>query len=158
MLLHFDATLIVIAISFIIFAVIMHHVFYVPMRRIMGERDEFITAHINEARSLNENAENIIKEYRSKLQKARLTARGQIEELSQEGKKEKSTILVEAKNQADSQIKNAKNQIEEEKFKALDSLKADVAPLAQNIVSKILGTTVSISGIDQDKIDKLLRG
>lgn len=158
MLLHFDGTLIVIAISFIIFAIIMHKIFYVPMRRVMGERKEYIQLHIDEAKKIDSNAKEAINQYNKKLNTARLTGQGKVEESTELSREKKSKLLSEASAKAQEEIKVAKISLQKEKEDALTQVKEDVAPLAQQIVSKILGTSVSISGIDQEKVDKILRG
>ena len=158
MLLHFDGTLIVIAISFIIFAIIMHHIFYIPMRRVIEERDEYLSDHHNEAKTMNLKASEILDEYNKKLAKARQQGQQSLEMHTGKGKTEKSKIISDASNKAHNEILSAREALNEEKNNAIDVLKSDVAPLAQQIVSKILGREVAISGLDQEKIDKILRG
>lgn len=158
MLLQFDGTLLIIAISFIIFAVIMHHIFYVPMRRVIEERDEYIFVHIDEAKRLRAKAYESVDQYNQKINKTRMEGQQKVEDKTILAKKEKSKIISDASQSAHGEINNARTVLNEEKNVALDALKSDVAPLAQQIVSKILGTSVAISGIDQEKVDKILRG
>lgn len=158
MLLHFDATLIVIAISFIIFAYIMHHIFYVPMRVIMEERDTFIDGNLNEAKRLTDKSLEHVADYQGKIKKALKTAQDRMEVHSETTKKEKSTIIGEASKEAQVEITSARDTLSKEKDSAIDELKGSVSPLAQQIVSKILGSEVSISGIDNEKVDKIMRG
>lgn len=158
MLLHFDGTLIVIAISFIIFAIIMHKIFYIPMRRVMDERKDYIQLHIDEAKKIDSDAKEAINQYNQKLNTARLTGQGKVEESTELSRDKKSKLLSEASVRAHGEIKVAKQSLQKEKEDALMQIRDDVGPLAQQIVSKILGTDVSISGIDQEKVDKILRG
>ncbi|MGD9580173.1 MAG: ATP synthase F0 subunit B [Vampirovibrionia bacterium] len=158
MLLHFDGTLIVIAISFIIFAIIMHKIFYLPMRRVIEERKEYIQLHIEEAKNLDSNANEAIGQYNAKINAARLTGQAAIDESTESSKSKKSKVVSEASGKAFDEIRVAKEALQKEKDEAFSQIKDEVAPLAQQIVSKILGTTVSISGIDNDKVDKILRG
>ncbi|MEW5822092.1 MAG: hypothetical protein AB1782_18000 [Cyanobacteriota bacterium] len=157
MLLHFDATIIVIAISFIIFAAIMHHVFYLPMRRVIEERDDYVNSHKDEAKKLTDEAKEIITVYNQKLNKARLTGQATIESTTVKAKGEKSQIISTASNNAHDEIKTARTALNEEKNKAVEVLKNDVAPLAQQIIAKLLSADVAISGIDQEKVEKILR-
>lgn len=158
MLLQFDGTIIVIAISFIVFAVIMHNIFYVPMRRVIEERDDYIKAHLGEAKDLNNKAQELVDDYQQKINVARKKANTAIESHTQKGKEQKSQILTTATSQAHNEVEQAKAVINSEKDAAIDVLKNDVAPLAQQIISKVLGQPVSISGIDQQKVEKILRG
>jgi F-type H+-transporting ATPase subunit b len=158
MLLDFDGTLFVIAISFIIFAIIMHYSFYKPMRRVIEERDVFIVNNVNEARDLQNKAENILEDYKSKITQARLGAQERVENYTEKGKEERNKLISEARQLSEKELAAAKQMLDIEKDKAVHALKDDVGPLAQNIVSKVLGSSVSISGLDQDKIDKILRG
>lgn len=158
MLLHFDGTLIVIAISFIIFAAIMHNIFYVPMRTVIDERDDFIKSHLSEAKDVNGKAKELVDDYQQKIDNARKKANEAIEARTRKGKEEKSQIITKATEQAHSELEAAKKEIYSEKDAAIDTLKNDVAPLAQQIISKVLGQSVAISGIDQQKVDKILRG
>lgn len=158
MLLHFDATLIVILVSFIIFAIIMNKIFYLPMRRVIEERDDYIFINIDEATKINVNAQEIVNEYNQKIKTARISAQESLELHTNKAKEEKSKLILGAKTDAHKEINTAKELLNAEKNVAIENLKKDVAPLAQLVVSKILGTTVAISGIDTEKVDKILRG
>lgn len=158
MLLDFDGTFLVILISFLIFAFVMHKIFYLPMRKVIQEREEYIGFNFEEAKKTTENAEKFIDEYNQKIKAARFSGQKALDDYINDGKKEKNKIVIQANQKAEQEIKAAKESLINEKNNAIETLKEDVIPLAQQIVSKVLNTQVSISGVDHDKINKLLKG
>lgn len=158
MLLDFDGTFLVILISFLIFAFVMHKVFYLPVRKVIQEREEYIGFNFEEAKKTTVNAEKFIDEYNQKIHSAKLSGQKALDDYVNAGKKEKNKIVIEATKKAEQEINTAKELLTNEKNNAIESLKADVVPLAQQIVSKVLNAEVSISGVNHDKVNKLLKG
>lgn len=158
MLLQFDGTLFVILISFIVFAVVMQKIFYVPMRTLIENRDNYISGNHEEAKNAAEKSAKILEEYRNKIREARLSSQQTIDQLTGKGKEEKSKILNQASSVVVKESQMAQELLDKEKDGAIEELIKEVSPLAQQIVSKVLGTTVAISGIDYEKVNKLMKG
>lgn len=157
-MLDFDLTFVVMAVSFIVFMVIMNHIFYKPMRRIIDRREEYINTHKDDAETKTQEAKKILAEYDSKLEKARLSGLEAIRNQSDEAKSERSQLVSDATRKATEQLETFRAAFEIEKATSVDALSNEVAPLAQQIVSKLLGTQVAISGVDNEKVKNILRG
>jgi F-type H+-transporting ATPase subunit b len=140
------------------FAFIMHTIFYVPMRRVIQERDDYNNTNLDEAKKLNENAEKILSDYFQRINKARLSAQELMLNIEKTAKSAKADIVADASGKSQEQINQAKETISNEKNQAIDALRAEVAPLAQQIASRVLGTEVAISGFDNEKVNNILKG
>jgi F-type H+-transporting ATPase subunit b len=158
MLLQLDGTLILMAISFIIFMFVMQKIFYSPMTRIRKERDKYIDEVINKARQAKEQAVILEAEYEKNITNARVSANSVVSQRISSANIEKSSILVQKTTKIDEQIKLAKENILKEKNESQEVLKQHLASLAQSISTKILGEEVPISGITPEMINKYMNG
>ncbi|MDD3013404.1 MAG: F0F1 ATP synthase subunit B [Candidatus Gastranaerophilales bacterium] len=158
MLLQLDGTLIIMAISFIIFMFIMQKIFYSPMTEVRKERDNYIDETRNKARHSKEQAAILEAEYESKINQARTTANNIVFKSTSAATKEKTAIIEQKTQNLTEQVNQAKENILKDKNAAQDALKMQVSSLAQNISTKILGEEIPISGITEEMINKHMNG
>jgi len=158
MLLQLDGTLILMAVSFIIFMVIMQKIFYSPMTEIRKERDNYIDETRSKARHTKEQAAILESEYESKINHAKVTANNIVFKSTSASNDEKKAILDHKTWKVNEQIKLAKENILKDKNTAQESLKLQVSSLAQSISTKILGEEIPISGITEEMINKHMNG
>jgi F-type H+-transporting ATPase subunit b len=158
MLLQLDGTLILMAISFIIFMVIMQKIFYAPMTEVRKERDNYIEDTRNKARRAREQAALMQAEYDSKISQAKTTASGIVSKSTSTADNEKKAILEQKNQKLNEQINLAKKNILKDKNAAQEALKLQVSSLAQSISTKILGEEIPITGISEEIINKHMNG
>ena len=156
MLLQFDGTIIFMAVSFIIFMVIMQQIFYAPMSQVMEERDNYIKNNLDTAENIREQAANINQEYNDNITQTRIKASNLVADTVAVANKEKTGILDTTSKEVNNQAGLARNEILKDKDNAKAALKSEVLTLAHSISSKILGEEIPISGITQEMIDKEL--
>lgn len=158
MLLQIDGTLIVMAISFIIFMFVMQKIFYSPMTRVRKERDKYIDDTHNKARQIKEQAVTLEAEYEKQIAQAKSVASGSVSKAITSANAEKASLLEEQNKKVNEQISLAKDSIQKEKYEAQEVLKQHVASLAQSISTKILGEEIPISGITPEIVNKYMNG
>ena len=155
-MLQFDGTIIVIAVSFIFFMLIMQRIFYKPMQEIRQEREKYINNNRHTAHSDLDESGNLQKDYEYKIGQARHKANGIVAEFTNKANQEKSLIIGDANGKANQELTQAREGISNDKNNATETLKPQVISLAHSISTKILGEEVSISGISPEMIDRIL--
>ena len=148
-MLEFNGTAIVIAISFIIFVILENFIFYKPMQKMLNERENYITENETEAeknlsqiQALNANSES------AKI----------LNDASLEYQEKYDAAVAKAKTNSNEKINNLKEQLENEKEVVQQSLKQDIGIHAANIVSKILKKEVSMVNVNDEILDKAMKG
>ena len=136
---EFNATFIVSAISFIVFAFIMNAIFYKPLQRIVQERKNFVDKTNEEAEKNFNKSESILKDKNDKLENTRHDAKKIILDKSEEMKNKKAEMTKSAQDEASSKIDMAKTSLNSEKENAQKELSSYAKTLAEDISSKILG-------------------
>ena len=134
-----DWTLIVQAVNFLIFMVLINKFLFQPLLRLMEEREKELDGIYNEAEALKVKAEQLLKEVEETLAKAKEEAKKIIDAAVKEAREEKERIISQAQEEASVKVEKAKEEIwqafESEKAK----LEAEAEKLAEEIIRKILG-------------------
>ena len=134
-----DWTLIVQAVNFLIFMVLINKFLFQPLLRLMEEREKELDGIYSEAEALKVKAEQLLKEVEETLAKAKEEAKKIIDAAVREAREEKERIISQAQEEASVKVEKAKEEIwqafESEKAK----LEAEAEKLAEEIIRKILG-------------------
>ena len=134
-----DWTLIVQAVNFLIFMVLINKFLFQPLLRLMEEREKELNGIYSEAEALKVKAEQLLKEVEETLSKAKEEAKKIIDAAVKEAREEKERIISQAQEEASVKVEKAKEEIwqafESEKAK----LEAEAEKLAEEIIRKILG-------------------
>lgn len=154
---EFNATFIASAISFIVFALIMNAIFYKPLGKIVGERQELVDDHYEQAALAKERAEALLREKEQKLEHSRHDAKKIITEKADSAKQQKAALTGDAQQAAAGTISVAKDELQKSKTEAQDVLSTQVVELAQDISSKVLGEKISIETVDKNLINEMMQ-
>jgi len=158
MLLELDGTLIVIAISFIIFAFVMQKIFYAPMAKIRHERESYIENNKKQAEEALNNSQELLKNYQEKILQAKISVNEVISASTAGANLEKASIVKENSDIEAEKIKNAKETTKQEKAEAERVLKTNLSLFADSIVKKVLGTQIQTPPIPLETVNKVLGG
>ena len=156
-MLELDGTILVLAISFIIFVIIMQKIFYSPMAEVREERNNYISGNVKLAEDAVEEANKLLKNHESEITQSRIKASHLVSQSTTNANKEKARILEEVSQKADEKINFDREIIQRDKLNAKEALRQDVLALAFSISNKILGEEHSISGVTPEMIDKVLK-
>ncbi len=125
-----------------------------PVRKLMAEREERIKKGLDDAKKNEEILKNTKHEYDSALAKAR----GEANEIFQEGKKEaedkKREMLLSASKEVETMIANGKKVLEAEKEKMVNEAKQEIVSLVVSATEKLLESKKDDSYEDKT-IDKI---
>jgi F-type H+-transporting ATPase subunit b len=138
-----DATLPLMAVQFVVLAVLLNALFYKPLGNAIDERDSYIQRNKVDAAERLAKAEQIAKEYQQALAETRRNAQSVIAEAQEAAQKAATEIIAEAQQEAQTQREKAQQEIDQQKQVAMVALEQQVDHLSEQIVQKLLGSVAA---------------
>ena len=135
----FTSTLFWQIVAFVILWVLLAKFVFKPISNIIKKRQEKISASVNEADKLKEEAEGMLAEYRRKFDDARAETQTIIEQSKTIGENLKNELIEKAKAESSQMIAEARKAIERERDKALINIKENVIDLTLLATEKLIG-------------------
>lgn len=139
----FDATMPLMAVQFLLLAAVLNAIFYKPLTKALDDRDNYIRTNEAQARERLAKAEMLAKQYEEQLASARRASQGVIISAQEDGKKIATQKIGEALKEAETQRKQAQEEIDRQKQEAMVSLEQEVDNLSRQIVEKLLGPALA---------------
>ncbi|MEM6251732.1 MAG: F0F1 ATP synthase subunit B' [Cyanobacteria bacterium P01_D01_bin.156] len=134
-----DATLPLMAIQFVLLAIVLNAVFYKPLGKAIDERDGYVRSTIADAEERLVKAKKLADEYEQALASARLEAKQIVEEAQTEAQKIGAQTVASAQQEAQAKREAVQKELDAQKQSALTALEQQVDTLSQQIMSKLLG-------------------
>jgi F-type H+-transporting ATPase subunit b len=138
-----DATLPLMAIQFLLLALILNATFYKPLGKAIDERNDYVRDNQLDAQSRLEKAQRLAEQYEGELAGARRQSQTAIADAQAEAAKIAASKIADAQAQAQAQREQAAKEIEISKQQALTSLKGEVDSLSRQILEKLLGADLA---------------
>ncbi len=155
---NINMTLIAQIINFLILVFLLAKFAYKPLLKMMEERRQGIISNMEAAEQDKLAAAKLKEEYEQQLADARGQAQAILERANKLATETQDTIIAEARAEHERLLKNAQEQIERERQKALSDLRGEVVSLSMLAATKIVGRNMD-NEIDaklvQDFIEKL---
>ena len=123
--------------TLITFAIIKKFLFK-PVRKMLAAREEEVQAIYSNAEKAQTEAEQMRSEYTARLSRAKAEAAEIVGSATRRATVRSEEILRESSQQAAAMMKKAENTIEQERRKAMNELKDEVASLSVMIASKVV--------------------
>ena len=139
-----DATLPLMAVQFLILALLLNATFYKPLSKAIDDRDDYIRTNQLEARERLSKAEQLAKQYEQELAAARRQSQTIIAQAQTEAQKIAAEKIAAAQKESQEQREQAAQDIEQQKQEALSSLEQQVDALSRQILEKLLGSEVAV--------------
>ena len=136
---EFNATLIVAAISFVVFVLIMNKILYQPINNIVSKRQEYLDENSLAVKNNVEKADSIRSEKENKLSDAKTQANSSIMAEVGRLKQEKAQKENEIKSEVLQKISDTKAELLAEKKQSESILNSQVDEFADAILSKLTG-------------------
>jgi len=130
------------ALTFLIVLLILRKIAWGPIVSMLEERSKGIQSAIDRAHTAKDEAESILKKNRELLAKADSEAEKIIREGREFADKVRAELTEKAQVESQKMIASAKDEIEQEKRRALDVLRNEVADMAVKGAEKILRATL----------------
>ncbi|PWW81237.1 MULTISPECIES: F0F1 ATP synthase subunit B [Prosthecochloris] len=138
-------------VTFVIVLFILKKFTWVPMLNALEEREKGIQDSIDRAHTAKEEAEEVLRKNKALLAKADSEAEKIVREGKEYGDKLRAEITEKAQTEAAKMIASAKDEIEQEKRRALMELRTEVADLAVKGAEKII-----MANLDAEKQKKIV--
>ncbi|MEA5620932.1 F0F1 ATP synthase subunit B' [Cronbergia sp. UHCC 0137] len=134
-----DATLPLMAIQFLVLALILNATLYKPLGNAIDGRNEYIRNNQLEAKERLSKVEKLAEQYEQDLAGARRQAQTIVADAQAEGQKIAGQKIAAAQQEAQAKKEQAASEIEQQKQQALASLEAQVDALSRQMLEKLLG-------------------
>ena len=144
------------AITFVIVLLILKKIAWGPILNALAEREKGIQSSIDRAHQAKDESEAILRKNKELLAKADAESDRIIREGKDFAEKLRSDISQKAQAEAQKMIASAKEEIEQEKRRALDVLRNEVADLAVKGAEKIIKTTLD-ADIQKRIVDSMIQ-
>jgi F-type H+-transporting ATPase subunit b len=141
-LFDFNATLPLMAIQFVLLMVVLTFIFYKPVSKVLGDREEYISGNLTQASDKLIKADELYKQYDEQLKTAKVNAQATIAKAEKEAKDSVALEIGEARADAAKLIERTNKELEAQKSTALAQLETQVDELSQLIKEKLLGKEV----------------
>lgn len=130
------------AVNIIILFILLKIFLFKPINKIMDERTRSIQEDIDSAKRSREEAEALKQEYAEDINEAKAEAQKIIMKAHEDAEAEKAVILKKSQEEADQLVSDANKAIESKKKRVLAQAQIQIADLAIEAASKIIGENV----------------
>jgi F-type H+-transporting ATPase subunit b len=135
----FNATLPLMAIQFLLLTALLNVVFFKPLSKVLGDRQDYINGNTTEARERLDKAKRLAQEYDEKLSSSRRQAQTIVSDAQTDAQKKAAQQLAEAQSRVQGLAMVAQQELEQQKQSAFSQLEKEVDSLSKQILSKLLG-------------------
>lgn len=153
---EFNGTFLVTIISFVLFVFVMNKILYEPINNIVAQRREFVDENLRTADINHKKANEISAQKEEKLKGARNDARIKYSDAVVDFKNKKNDILKNAQCDADNELMQTYENLNNLSNEAKEGLKGRMTDLANDIVEKMIGYRSEVQGFDNDAVNRIL--
>ena len=153
---EFNGTFLVTIISFVLFVFVMNKILYEPINNIVAQRREFVDENLRTADINHKKANEISAQKEEKLKGARNDARNKYSDSVVDFKNKKNAILKNAQCDADNELMQTYENLNNLSNEAKEGLKGRMTDLANDIVEKMIGYRSEVQGFDNDAVNRIL--
>jgi len=139
----FNGTLPLMMIQFFLLVAVLNAVFFKPLTQAIDERDGFIRTNNTEARERLAKAKSLTEQYEQELAGTRKQSQKVLADAQAEAQKIAQTQITEAQQQVQAEVMKAQAELESQKQSAFSELEKQVDTLSQQILNKLLGSTLA---------------
>ncbi len=136
----FDATLPMMALQFVLLAIILNAIFYKPLNKVLDERADYIRQQETGGEEQLAQAKGLAAQYEQQLADARKQSQEIVASAQAEAKKIATEAMANAQKEAQAKKEAAAQEIEQQRQEALKTLEKQVDSLSRQILEKLLGS------------------
>ena len=140
MLLEINFTLVLFAVSFLVFIYLLNLTLYKPVGNIVEARKNLIDGEYVKGKELTQKADEMLETYKNKIKGARHESQNIIHEATKQAQKVKEEKVAQLSASLNKEKEDSFRKIEEEKKIVMQKLEKEMKMLTDLITNKILGT------------------
>ncbi len=152
-----NATILISAISFLVFIFIMNKILYQPVLDIMEKRKNYIEANKTEAQNHKQKAEGLIADKNAKIADAQKKSRDIVAAKTDALKEEKTKILNDARTGAATYFSEEKQSLVQQKEQTAANMKFDVADIANRLTTKLMGEGIAFEPLNEHEVEEVMK-
>ena len=141
-LLTINATLVAQLLIFLVMLGVLYRFAWGPLLRILNERRARIQQGVEATERAKQELEAAERERQAKLEEARREAQAMLDRIAKQGEDLRKELETKAREQAESLIAKARAEIQQEREKAVQDLRSQVADLAVMAAGQIIGESL----------------
>lgn len=150
-----NATCALFVVSFLLFMLALNELFLKPVGEVIEKRQSRISNDLASARELRDEASVELAKYEKQLSTVREEARTIIADLVAKSQSERALKMAEIEKEGRTKLDTAHKELAGERTKLITTLVDEEKALVQDIVSKLLGKSVSVD-LDSELVKKAL--
>jgi len=143
--------LVAFVVNFIILFALLSIVAYKPITKMLNERQAKIKESMDQAEKIKQDSERSEEEIKAHLEKAHKEGQNVIAQATQIGEKLKEEAKLSARQEAEALIDKARGEIQRERDKSMEELRAEFANIAILAAEKVINET-----LDKKKHKKII--
>ena len=140
MLLEINFTLVLFAVSFLIFIYLLNLTLYKPVGEVIESRKKLIDGEYAHAKELTQKANEMLETYKNKIKDTRHESHIIIQDVTKQAQKLKEEKISQLLATLNKEKEESFKKIEEEKKTVMQKLEKEIKILTDLITNKILGT------------------
>jgi F-type H+-transporting ATPase subunit b len=137
-----DKSLLIQIINFLILLITLNFILFKPIRQIMQEREQGISAAFGDAKSAQDRVQSLLDNYNASLAEAKQKATTAYNTLYQQGLDTQRDMIAAERAKAGEMLDKARAEIMAASATARGDLRKEAERLSQDITSKLLGRAV----------------
>lgn len=141
-ILTLNGTFVAQLIIFLVTLVVLYRFAWGPILKVLDERKRRIQEGIEAADRAHREREAAEAEYQSKLDEARREGQALIEKVTQQSDQLRKELEAKAREQAEQLIAKARTEIQQERKRAVEDLRRQVADIAVSAAGRVIGETL----------------
>jgi len=141
-LLTLNGTLIAQLLIFLVMLGVLYRFAWGPLLKILNERRERIQQGVEATERAKRELEEAERERQAKLEEARREAQAILDRIAKQGEDLRKELETKAREQAEALIARARAEIQQEREKAVQDLRSQVADLAVMAAGRIIGESL----------------
>jgi F-type H+-transporting ATPase subunit b len=139
------------AVNLVLLFILMKIFLFKPVRKMMDERTKSIQDDIDSAKQSREEAEALKQQYADDITEAKAEAQKILMKAREDAEAEKAAMLLRSQEEADQIVADANKAIETERRRVMTQAQTEIADLAIEAASKIIG-----ENLDDEKNRRLV--
>ena len=155
MLMQIDGTFIFVAISFIIFLLIIKAILFNPITKVIDERNSFYAKNAKMETESKEKSRALLDEKERALKSSRIEASNIVKKTTQEAKQQSALKIKQVKQEVSALAGKNKTLLDELSKTAKIEAKKEINSIVQSMVSRVLDEQVSVN-LKDEKINQYL--
>lgn len=154
-MLAINGTFLFVVISFIIFFFIIKAILFVPISKIIDEREEFLEQKTNECTKIKEKTKALIDKKEAAIKETRTKASNILKEISENTASENEARINRIKKEAYVRVEQNQQELDNQKAQTKQEIKSQIEDIVKSMTSKVLKEDIEIS-LEEEKINQYL--